>query len=121
MNELDKFTEDLKSYEAQPSGQVWDRLEQRLREKKVRKSLKMYKYLVAASFFGLALVSYAYFDHIYTTHRPGQFATNEQYNFMMVEELDYSTADEGIYALSSIQNVYNAYKNYSPKVIKVNN
>lgn len=117
--ELDNFVNELKEYQTQPSGQVWDRLEHRLSESKVKRSLRFYKYLVAASFVGLVAMSYAYVDHMYKDHTPGQFATNEQYSFLMLEELDGDDNTGGIYSISSVVDLHNAYKQFSTKSLKV--
>ena len=118
--ELDKFVEQLKGLKVEPTKQVWNRLEVRLKETRVRQSLKIFKYLAAASFIGLLGISFLYVEHVYFEHTSSRFAAYDEHTSIILEELSGDTHTESVYSITNVINLHNAYKQFSTESLKVN-
>lgn len=117
--ELERFSQELKAYQELPSKNAWTMLERRLQDNKAARTIRFYRYMVAASFIAFVAVSAAYYGHIYKNHKPGIFATNENFSFIMIDDLNEQDDTEGIYSLKNVQNLNSAYEKFITKNIKV--
>ena len=111
--ELKSFIKKLSEYTEEPSELVWEQLDQKLGVSEVNRSLYIWRWISAASVVGLLIISYLYVDHLYYEHAPGQFATNDSYSSMVLEELDILSTEDDVYSVDQIAKLYSAYRDFN--------
>lgn len=117
--ELQNFKNSLQEYQEMPSVKVWEGIESRLQKNKETKTIKYYKLITAASLLAFMSVSYMYYQNVNKVHTPGIFASNSNYSFMMVEDLNDTRDTDGIYSIENVQKLNMAYHKTEAKNIKV--
>ncbi len=102
----------LESISIDPSPRVWDRIDDKLQNKKNKYRAKYYR-ILAIAVCAVAIISITViYQHQIHDHNPHMYAYNSAHNDIkptIIEDLNTST-DEGIYAVSQLQNLNNAYK-----------
>jgi len=94
MKDIDKI------FREKTKDQLWDRLEERLDNKKSAKKLKLYKIASFAAMFVALIAAVGYFNHILNDHNPQLFASNGSFTGFVTEDLEHE--DEGIFNMESL-------------------
>lgn len=109
LHDLEQIQKAGQDYTEQPSRRTWDRLDQKLRNRRGRKKLRQYRNLSFAAIF-IAVLSCVSILSFYLTHRhPDVFVSNEDYVPILLEELE--PTDDGIYSLANINELNQVYEN----------
>ena len=110
-NGLDRFKEEMQSYEELPSDRAWNRINDKMQIRNNRRSVKWYRWIaVAAS--SIAVVSlFSIYQHTIHKHNPQVFAYNSikaDAKPTIIEEL-VLLSDEGLYAVEQVADLNQAY------------
>ena len=107
MSELDlnKIREIASGHTIEPRAEVWDRLDNKLKAKKNKQKLFLYRNLSIAAIF-LSVVSVTIVFSLYVNqHNPEIFASNEQYRPIMIEELE-AVDDDPFFNVSNVKKAH---------------
>lgn len=107
LHDLDQIKKAGQEYTESPGRRTWDRLDQKLRNKRGRRKLRQYRNLSIAAIF-IAVISCVSILSLYLTHRnPDVFVSNEDYTPILLEEL--KPTDDGFYSVTNIGDLHRAY------------
>lgn len=111
---LNRFKEEIQSYEELPSDRAWNRINDKIQIRNNKRTVQWYRWIaVAAS--TIAIVSmYSIYQHSIHEHNPQMFAYNSikaDAKPTIIEELELIT-DDGIYAVEQVADLHQAYNTY---------
>jgi len=113
-NGLNRFKEEMQTYEELPSDRAWSRINDKVQLRSNKRSVKWYRWIaVAAS--TIALVSiYSIYQHNIHEHNPKVYAynsSNSDAKPTIIEELTL-VSNDGLHAIDKVADLNQAYNEY---------
>lgn len=106
-NELfEQFRSNDNLFDEKPKDQLWNKLEQRLDQKKNVKKMRFYRIMTFAATLFLLVGAVAYFNHYLTDHNPKYYVSNESFTAYPLEDIKN---DDSFFNTASISQVKDAY------------
>ena len=107
-NDFLKIKEMAKDHKISPSPQVWDRLDGKLKSKRIKRRLRIYRNVSVAAVF-LSVISVTFVMEMYITqYNPSMFSSNENFEPILIEELEQDEKYD-FYSTKNIKELKEAY------------
>lgn len=111
---LNRFKEEMQSYEEIPSDRAWSRINDKMQIKKSKRTVKWYRWISLAAITISVISIYIIYQHTIHEHNPQVFAYNSSKSDakpIVMEELEVIT-DGGIYAVEKVADLNKAYSQF---------
>ena len=113
-NGLQRFKEEMQSYEELPSDRAWNSINDKIQLRSNKRSVKWYRWIAVAASTIAVLSVYSIYQHNVHEHNPKMFAYNENNvdaKPAIIEELELVNSD-GIYNVDKVNDLQQAYSRY---------
>lgn len=113
-NGLERFKEEMKSYEVLPSDRAWSSIHDKLQLRSNKRSVKWYRWIAVAASTIAVISIYSIYQHNIHEHNPQVFAYNSSHTDdkpTIIEELEV-VAGDGLYSIEKVADLNQAYSEY---------